>query len=278
MTHLENPPFSPRSGPKRQRLSFGRAALLVLCVVLALPIPAGALVDLSVTDAVIAEVTATPSASDPGPILQSGADGLSFSSALTNQEVAWYVDLTAVNNTSAPSATIQGVPHTFADWFYLKTGAASKFASPDATGVFDSDAAAYTVPVLFTKSSQGSMVITSYDGTTPAAPTSTTYFWAYDAVANRYVFGTSKNLAAQTQIAPVTDVIGLTFIRTLEANPYVVASVGSSPDYAPTLKQGAYAALLSLPLSETWYVMMDTPAGVHEDTYDFTLTVTAVGL
>lgn len=272
------PPGSASQKHGTRRLS--RCAVVVLATVLPLVAASSGLLEVTVPDATITEVDARPSASDPGPVMHSGADGLTYSSGSSNVELALYAELTAVtNNASASSATVQGTSHTFLDWFYAKQGGASKYATLNATGVYDSDAGAYTVPVLFTKSSQGSLQITSYDGTTPTTPTTTTYYWAYDAVVNDYVFGTSKNLGSATKIDPISNTLGVTFQFTLDTNKYVVTgNAGAGANYVPTITQGHHAPLLSLPASKTWYLMMDPPAGIHEDTYQYTLRVTANGL
>ncbi len=275
----ENPairPQTPHAGlPERERTRV--RAILLLALVATLPLVSGA-VDISATDASIATLSARPSLSDLGPLIYSLTDGISFSSSGSNVDLVWYADFTAAtNNASAGSATIQGTSHTFTDWLYAKHSTATKFTKIKATGVYDSDAASYSVPLLFTQSSQGSFTLSWFDGTSPAStPSSTTFYWAYSSTVNRYVIGTSKDLSAETQIAPVTDTLGLTYTKTLETNTFVVTGVGSAPNYLPTVQQGRFIGLLSHPLSATWYVLMDTPDGVHEDTYSYTLQATAL--
>lgn len=263
------------SAASGRTVSLGSVALMAsLCAV---ALGAQGILEIDVLDATVSEIVERPDATHPGPILHDASDGLTFSSGLTDLAAVWYAELTSVtNNTSATQATIQGNLETFSDWFYGKQNSASKYASFSTTGTYDSDAASYTVPLLFTKSSQGTLTTRSYDATTPTdGGTVVTYYWAYDADANRYVFGTGKDLAAATQVAPIAATLGTTYTTTMETNQYVVTSVGSAPDYLPTLKQGKHLALLDLPASHTWYLLMDTPPGVHEDTYGYELQVTA---
>jgi hypothetical protein len=243
--------------------------------------PVAGLLSINATDDVIDEVTGVPSADEPGPIIHSTTDGLTFSSGLSDVAAVWYAELeSAYNETNATGATIQGEWYDFIDWFYGKQGSASKYTSFTVTGEYDPDASSYSVPILFTKSSQGTLTITWYDSSDPVKGGSeTTFYWAYNAGTNRYVIGPTKSLGSQTQLAPISaGGLSLNYVRTIETNDYVITSVGSSPNFVPTISHGKHLPLLSLPASHTWYVLMDPPPGVHAEVYGFDLRVTATGL
>ncbi|MBW3581730.1 MAG: hypothetical protein KY455_01405 [Euryarchaeota archaeon] len=281
MTRCRETPLVVSRRRRARPTRWSRIAIVFLFLLPLSASPGLALLDVSVTDATVAQVTATPTSSDPGPVLHSAADGLEFSSGLTDIAAAWYAEYSLVtNNTSAQGATVQGVSHTFADWFYAKQDDNPKYSTMNVTGVYDADAAAYTVPLLFTKSSQGTLALRWYNGTSPTSGgTDVTMYWAYDAVENKYVIGASKDLSLETQVAPITATLQTTYERTIQGNDYIVKSVAAAgSDYVPTLMQGHHLPLVSLPLSHTWYPLMDPPPGVLQDDYDFTLRVTVVAI
>lgn len=273
------------SPSKRTRPTSGTATALraltigILLLGTVLATPAMAVLQISVVDGTIEEQAIQPSAEDPGPIIHSTSDGITFSSGLTDLAAVWHVEITsATNSTGATSGTIQGQEHEFIDWFYGKEGGASRYTSFRVAGEHDAAPSGYSVPLLFTRSSQGTVTVQWYDATTPEnGGSETTFYWAYDAGANRYVVGPTKDLSGQTQIAPIsTSGLSLTYTKTLETNQYVITTVGGSPDYVPTLMQGKHLDLLSLPVSHTWYVLMDPPPGVHAEAYGFDLLATAL--
>lgn len=268
--------------PRRGGAGTPRPALMQTGIVLALALclsgTAHAVVDLSITDGTIAEVTALPSASDPGPILHSASDGFTWDSALTDVGVVWYAEYVGVSdNSSSTSETIQGSSESYISWFFGKQDANSKYSTMNATGVYDADAASYTAPALFNKDAQGTISIVSYDASSPTdGGTTTTFYWIYDATANGYVFGTTKDLSLETTVYPISNTGQLTYEKAFAGNTYVVTNVAASgADYVPTVTQGHHLLVADLPLSHTWYPLMDTPDGVFEDTYAYTLQVTA---
>ena len=267
--------------PPRRRQHLRVALVLSLALAISIAGPGAAIVDISVTDAAIATVESNPSSAAPGPIVHAPADGLTFSSSTTNAASAWYAEFYSVtNSTGAASATIQGTSYTFADWFYGKQDSNTKYSTMNMTGVYDADAGSYSVPALFTKSSQGTLSVRYYDGTSPTKDgTTVTMYWAYNANSNKYVIGTAKDLSLETQVAPITDTLEVAYEKTIQGNDYIISAVAASgSNYVPTLKQGHHLPLLSLPLSHTWYPLMDPPLGVHRSDYDYTVQVTTVGV
>lgn len=115
----------------RERSPTGRVArsiLLVLVVALVLSPAVAAVVEVTVTDGSIAQMVASPSTSDPGPIVHSLSDALTFSCGATDEKAALHAEVVlATSPSGGQTATIQGPAHTLADWFYATQSSTEDF-------------------------------------------------------------------------------------------------------------------------------------------------------
>lgn len=248
----------------------------------------GGFVEISVTDGTIAAFSVTPSSSDPGPRAYSTADGFAFSNAFTNTRSLFSMDITSATDSSASSTkTVQGATHTIADWIYILQGTQTHFTTYEVTGTYDATAASYTTPGGFTKDSQGTFTIRSYDKTTPAdgGDATTTVNWIYDSGANQYYFdATDKdftNANGEALVNPSSKLDQATgYTHTIAGNTYSVTSVaGSGSNYVPTVRLGwqvDYDTAGSV--TRNAYLLVDFPSGTPTDTYSITLTTSIAQL
>ncbi|MBW3581731.1 MAG: hypothetical protein KY455_01410 [Euryarchaeota archaeon] len=248
----------------------------------------GKFVELSVTDATIAAFSASPTSSDPGPVVKDNTDHFRFSNVFSNTRAMFSMDITSATDGSASATkTIQGTTHTIADWVYLRQDANQKYGTYETTGVYDASAASYTAPGGFTKDSQGTFQIKTYDKDSPTdgGDSTITVNWIYESAGNRYYFDavdkdfTNGNGEAQVNPSSKTDqASGYTY--TAGTNAYGVTSVANSgSNYVPTVRmawQVDYSTAASV--TKDAYVLIDFPSGTPADTYSITLTATVTQL
>lgn len=254
-----------------------------MAMLLLLPSVSG-LVEVTVSDGSIAQMTATPSSSDPGPITWSLTDGFTFTCGNTDEKGAMYLEVAlATAPSGAETATIQGTAHTVADWWYAARTSSGDFLSINVTGVFDADAASYTVPAGYTDS-QGTLSVVRYANADPGAgPTTLTRYWAYDATNNRYQVGTSKDLTATGDLvhpiaAAPAGAVASDMETAVSTGTYIVSSVGSSgAGYPPTIMQGTFMPPTGGCTVDT-FMLIDLPEGAAMGNYPFTLRATATAL
>lgn len=245
-------------------------------------------VEISVTDSTIAAFSASPSSSDPGPVVSSTADGFTFSNLYSNTRAMFDMDITAATDSGASSTeTIQGTTHTIADWIYIRQDSGANFGTYETTGTFDATAADYTAPGGFTKDSQGTFTITYYDASSPTdgGDGTTTVNWIYDSSANKYMFDTAdkdfSNANGEAAVWPSSKTgQSSNYAYSVNGNGYVVTSVaGSASNYVPTVRMGWQVDYsTSASVTQDAYALIDFPSGTPADTYSFTLTSTVTQL
>ncbi len=243
-------------------------------------------VEISVTDSTIAAFTATPTSSDPGPRVSSTSDGFTFSNLYSNTRSMFSMDITsATDSGSSSTETVQGTTHTIADWVYVRQDSGANFGTYEVVGTYDSNAAAYTAPGGFTKSSQGTFTIRYYVAASPTdgGDGTTTVNWIYDSSANQYYFdATDKDFTSGAQLVNPVSKTGQTqyYTYTVNANAYGVPSVaGAGSNYVPTVRM-AWQVDFSTSASTTKsaYLLIDFPSGTSADTYSVTMTTTISAL
>lgn len=248
----------------------------------------GGFVEISVTDGSIASISATPSSSDPGPIAKDNSDKFTFSNLYSNTRAMFDMDVTTAQNAAASSTvTVQGASHTIADWIHLRQDTNQDFQTYEVVGTFDATAASYTAPGGFSKDSQGTFTITTYDKDAPTdgGDATITVNWIYDSTANQYYFDTAnKDFSeggAEVLVNPSSKTGQSTnYGATVGTNKYTVASVaGSGSNYVPTVRMGWQVDYsTSASITKDAYVLIDFPSGVPADTYSFTVTTTVTKL
>lgn len=264
--------------PAHRTIAMGLGGLLLLVAVAA---PATGILEVTATDATIATVSATPTSADPGPRIYSLTDKLTFSDGLTNVLAVWYAEITAATNNSSASAIVaRGTTHTVADLVFARQNTGASFTTVRAVGAFDSDAASYTAPLGVVKSSQGSLALRSYDLTgAPDGGTATTIYWIYSAVTNTYYVDSEKDMTlGSTTVNPVSKALQVltTYVYPFGGNAYAISSVGAAAQYVPTFNLGWTMSLTASTNDLT--VLLDVPTGAREDTWSYTVRITAVSV